>query len=100
MISCDNNYNPIILSVLAGLLFVSCQTAKQEQEGNETVKATYEEPYRPQFHFSPAENWMEHLGTYELGTCRKQRFGSLAAFAGGTYGGRGHYDIFGQCCGR
>lgn len=72
MNSCDI-HKTIFLLVISGQLFVSCQNGKQGQAGPESKRATYEESYRPQFHFSPAENWMNdpnglvyHDGEYHL----------------------------------
>ncbi|HLR32553.1 MAG TPA: glycoside hydrolase family 32 protein [Fodinibius sp.] len=45
--------------LLSGFLFVSCQNVEQEQDMEaETQTVAYDEPYRPQFHFTPQKNWM------------------------------------------
>src|SRR5699024_6105468 len=45
--------------LLSGFLFVSCQNVEQEQDMEaETQTVAYDEPYRPQFHFTPKENWI------------------------------------------
>ncbi|MBT8235693.1 MAG: glycoside hydrolase family 32 protein, partial [Bacteroidia bacterium] len=68
-----------VLPILFILLFVtsSCKRA-WEKEAVDTNKATaasayYSEEYRPQFHFSPPEKWMNdpnglvhHQGVYHL----------------------------------
>ena len=51
-------------AVATTLLPISCKEAKQadsnEQSTKDLVKKAdfYQEPFRPQFHFSPREKWM------------------------------------------
>ncbi len=64
---------PLVL-VLAIITLVSCKNKDPKPEVSETVKTDYyTEPYRPQFHFSPEEKWMNdpngmvyHKGIYHL----------------------------------
>jgi fructan beta-fructosidase len=56
---------------LAGL--AACQSAPSHPETDQSLSASpslYHEPYRPQFHFSPKENWMNDPNglVYENGT--------------------------------
>lgn len=58
-------YSLFILVVLvANPLLTSCRksntgnTLSKETEEQATEARLYQEPYRPQFHFSPSENWM------------------------------------------
>lgn len=62
-----------IICTLFILLFVSCQSAKKDNQTQVNKSVTYQESYRPQFHFTPAENWMNdpnglvyHDGEYHL----------------------------------
>jgi len=64
----------LFLMALAVLVF-SCKEkeAKKEVVAEKTDTSYYTEPYRPQFHFSPEENWMNdpnglvyHNGVYHL----------------------------------
>ncbi len=64
--------------VLALLLLVSCDSLKKSSKKSSTKKSTYlvetyTEKFRPQFHFSPPEKWMNdpnglvyHQGVYHL----------------------------------
>jgi fructan beta-fructosidase len=64
----------IVLSLCLALAGVSCQDANKQQESTVGVEsASYDEQYRPQFHFTPAENWINdpnglvyHEGEYHL----------------------------------
>ncbi|MCH7408247.1 glycoside hydrolase family 32 protein [Belliella sp. DSM 111904] len=47
-----NTISPITLLLI--WLMLSCQ----QQENQEVANGYYQEPYRPQFHFSPEANWM------------------------------------------
>jgi fructan beta-fructosidase len=47
----------IIYLLLIILGMTACQSEKTEED-TAPEPTTYEEPYRPQLHFSPAENWM------------------------------------------
>ncbi|MDR8393409.1 glycoside hydrolase family 32 protein [Aliifodinibius sp. S!AR15-10] len=68
--------NPLSLLLIFGILITACQSSENRQEGVETASqeaTTYNEQYRPQFHFSPAKNWMNdpnglvyHDGEYHL----------------------------------
>jgi len=57
-------------TLLAGLLFVAgCSPSSDD----DPTAPTFEEPYRPQFHYTPPRNWMNdpnglvyHEGTYHL----------------------------------
>lgn len=49
----------IALILISGLLFSTCRVEADKQNDDGFInKATYQEAYRPQFHFSPAVNWM------------------------------------------
>lgn len=64
----------VLISVLGFLTLVSCKN--NSQKSNETAEFKtdyYTEPYRPQYHFSPEEKWMNdpngmvyHKGIYHL----------------------------------
>lgn len=67
----------LILLAASLLLVSSCGTGEQEQGLQQAEpsaqQVTYDEPYRPQFHFTPAQNWMNdpnglvyHDGEYHL----------------------------------
>lgn len=50
---------PIMLVFLAFFLFLACKDkAYQTEIQVDDEKARYQEPYRPQYHFTPAEKWM------------------------------------------
>lgn len=54
-------FKKLYLLFALGILFISCQQSnkrKAQQEGSYTDAVTYEEQYRPQYHFTPAQNWM------------------------------------------
>jgi fructan beta-fructosidase len=60
---------------LALLGLAACQSApshldEADAEPPAATASPYHEPYRPQFHFSPEENWMNDLNglVYENGT--------------------------------
>lgn len=53
-----NKSKTVILFIVAGFLLISCQSVEQEREPNEAQNTTYDEPYRPQFHFTPQQNWI------------------------------------------
>ena len=45
--------------LLIGLtLFVGCKQSTETAQQDEVVNQSYNEPHRPQFHFSPKANWM------------------------------------------
>ncbi|HSI77988.1 MAG TPA: levanase, partial [Lunatimonas sp.] len=44
-----------LLAVFFLFLALACATDKEEETANESK---FNEPYRPQFHFTPATNWM------------------------------------------
>lgn len=49
----------ILLSVLSILLLISCiENNNQEEKFKDLVEANYQEKFRPQFHFTPKESWM------------------------------------------
>lgn len=64
----------IVLSLSLAFAGVSCQNADQQQEPTvDAQSVSYDEQYRPQFHFTPAENWINdpnglvyHEGEYHL----------------------------------
>ncbi|MFC0262183.1 glycoside hydrolase family 32 protein [Fontibacter flavus] len=47
--------NPVLILSLFLTLFISCQKNNKE---NSQGDLEFQEPFRPQFHFSPAANWM------------------------------------------
>jgi fructan beta-fructosidase len=48
----------ILFFIILLLVLVQCSTKPPEkQDVKDTIKITYEEKYRPAFHFSPAKNW-------------------------------------------
>ncbi len=53
-----------IISSMLGLLFISIYSCKNKEEEKNTENASipettfFKESYRPQFHFSPTEMWM------------------------------------------
>ena len=62
-----------IMTVLIVLTACKDKEEKQEDMAEEVQTSYYTEPYRPQFHFSPEENWMNdpngmvyHKGIYHL----------------------------------
>jgi fructan beta-fructosidase len=72
MINHCDFYKTILLFLISGLLFSTCQIDGQNKPSTK-IEATYDEQYRPQFHFSPAINWMNdpnglvyHNGEYHL----------------------------------
>lgn len=66
------------LLLLAGLLLVNCkkeskETTLQDSDVKEIIADRFRESYRPQYHFTPPEKWMNdpngllfHNGTYHL----------------------------------
>lgn len=46
-------FKAFLLFVTSGLLLNTCQTGERS-----VSEATYQEPYRPQYHFTPPQNWM------------------------------------------
>lgn len=59
--------------LLAALWITSCQNPPQEQGNANAREITYQEEFRPQYHFTPQENWMNdpnglvyHAGEYHL----------------------------------
>ena len=73
------NWTKYFLFITAILVSVSCSKKDQKKEmllenpTSELVATTYQEQFRPQFHFSPQEKWMNdpnglvyHKGVYHL----------------------------------
>jgi len=65
--------NAILALLLAALWVISCQEPSQEQQNTDSSEVSYREDYRPQYHFTPAKNWMNdpnglvyHDGEYHL----------------------------------
>jgi len=64
----------VLISVFGLLTLVSCKNNNQKSEETAQIKTDYyTEPYRSQYHFSPAEKWMNdpngmvyHKGIYHL----------------------------------
>ena len=65
----------ILVTILVVMVFSRCKNKQDKQKPISHVVMTdyYTEPYRPQFHFSPEENWMNdpngmvfHKGVYHL----------------------------------
>lgn len=64
----------ILVLILSIALLVSCKKKNHKSEASPKVQTNYyTEPYRPQFHFSPEEQWMNdpngmvyHKGIYHL----------------------------------
>ena len=64
----------IVVIITVMLVFGSCKNKEQKQTTTDiTLTDYYNEPYRPQFHFSPEEKWMNdpnglvyHQGAYHL----------------------------------
>lgn len=63
----------INLIFLVNIILYSCATSEEGQEEQRTIEYSYDQKYRPQFHFSPPENWMNdpngmvyHDGEYHL----------------------------------
>ena len=65
----------ISLLLLLLILFTQCKENNQavDEEKISTDELAYSEPFRPQFHYSPPEKWMNdpnglvyHDGTYHL----------------------------------
>ncbi|MEW2921252.1 glycoside hydrolase family 32 protein [Muricauda sp. ANG21] len=61
----------VFLSVVAMLM--GCKEKQKEKPKESAIEKVYAEPYRPQFHFSPPEKWMNdpnglvyHQGIYHL----------------------------------
>ena len=64
---------PIVILFFALSLFLSCRQKEQQEKKNLDTPRAYTEMYRPQFHFSPEEKWMNdpnglvyHEGIYHL----------------------------------
>jgi len=54
-----NRFKWIQLLIVTVFLFVSaCQPGEETVEDSSSSVTDYNEPYRPQFHFTPAQNWM------------------------------------------
>ncbi len=69
------NTRNVLTTIFLLLILVSCKEKKKEQTviTETTMSDYYTEPYRPQFHFSPEEKWMNdpngmvyHKGIYHL----------------------------------
>lgn len=50
----NNIYRILLAAILLPLFIFSCR----QESSQDKIEVTYEERYRPQFHFSPARNWM------------------------------------------
>lgn len=53
--------NAILISLFLCFSVISCggkSTEKKEQAADQPAEEVFKEPYRPQFHFSPPEKWM------------------------------------------
>lgn len=47
----------LTIPIVVILCMISCKNSKPKAETGDNV-AAFQEKYRPQFHFSPAEHWM------------------------------------------
>ena len=65
----------LVVLITVMLVLGSCKNKEQKQTNTTDTSMTdyYNEPYRPQFHFSPEEKWMNdpnglvyHQGVYHL----------------------------------
>ncbi|WP_421801846.1 glycoside hydrolase family 32 protein [Flagellimonas sp.] len=65
--------NKLIISCSIIIAFVACREDHKKAQNEPEEESTYQEEYRPQFHFSPEEKWMNdpnglvyHEGIYHL----------------------------------
>lgn len=63
----------ILLLLQAMILLISCQQNQEKAKITALEEISYQQPYRPQFHFSPPQNWINdpngltyHNGEYHL----------------------------------